>query len=85
LIHLQKPQEKLPAKPTNKTLKKEQIDLLINEDFLLMKKKLSEKEKLALENGLVELTIILLKFIKKLRMKLLITKNFNTKLHDQII
>jgi hypothetical protein len=50
-----------------------------------MRKKSSEKEKLALENGLVELTIILLKFIKKLRMKLLTTKNFNTKSHDQII
>jgi hypothetical protein len=85
LTHLQKLQEKLPVKPTNKTLKEEQIVLQTNEDFLLMRKKSSEKEKLALENGLVELTIILLKFIKKLRMKLLTTKNFNTKSHDQII
>jgi hypothetical protein len=85
LTHLQKPQEKLPAKPTNKTLKKEQIALLINEDFLLMKKKLSEKEKLALENGLVELTIILPKFTKRQKLKLLTTRNSNIKSHDQNI
>jgi hypothetical protein len=69
----------------NKTLKEEQIVLQTNEDFLLMKEKSLEKEKLALENGLVELTIIWLKFMKKLRLKLLTTKNFNIKSHDQYI
>jgi hypothetical protein len=85
LTHLQKPQEKLPAKPTNKTLKKGQIALQTNEDFLLMKEKLLEKEKLALENGLVELTIILPKFTKRQKLKLLTTKKFNTKSNDQNI
>jgi hypothetical protein len=50
-----------------------------------MKEKLLEKEKLALENGLVELTIILPKFTKRQKLKLLTTKKFNTKSNDQNI
>jgi hypothetical protein len=56
--------------------------LLPREVLPLTKRKLLRIEKQAQENGLVESTIILLKSMKKLELRLQITKSSSVKLHD---
>lgn len=82
LILLLELPEKLPEKLMNKVLKEELRESHKKEDFLLMREKLLEKEKLDQESGSEQLTTILAKFMRRAKSKLLRIKNSNVKLYD---
>lgn len=74
--------EKQPEKLMNKELKEELIESHKNEDFLLTKEKLLEKEKQDQENGSAQLITTLVKFMRRAKSKLLKIKNSSVKLYD---